>query len=533
MFSQVDIDNAMEKLEFVLLTPLSEYGQRVSIADASKIWETNPDFTFQTVFRLAGNETDIASALEQQGFNAEQIAEVISTGIKMSNFQESQEYVNEVTLYNHMLQPVPVAPTLNIQNPVGTAKSPPTNVMSTKATSILSKITTLEDGKVFDATALKPNGTGGRTIPTPDFKRSKKVGSPNIPIISSDIEHYIMAVSMLPGGPERYAPDIEYVRNKISAPKDANVKLPPLVDYFSSMVTTPPATNPTTLGTTLLKPITKLPKAKPKAKSKRTLSSSDESDESSSDDDSDDSDEDDSDDDSGTDESSDQDDDDDSSEQSDDDGPSLPQQVNKFPPPKFPPLKFPPPIIPGSSVLRTTPVTLTFAPIPKVSGPILPAPRSAKVSPTIVPIAKVPSPVLPAPRAPLHVLPVAKVPSPSISVARVPLPVLSVAKLPFPAVSIAKVASPVVSVAKVPSPIIPLLPVARVPSPAVSVARVPYPTVARVPSPKIPLLPVARVASPSVSVARVPSPKIPVLSATEESENTDRELIIHVGGIDS
>lgn len=86
-----------------------------------------------------------------------------------------------------------------------------------KVEALAGKIAKLSPGKVLDVSGITANGAGTRVVPQPG-PRSKKYRSPNLPIVSSDLDHYITAVRMLPGGETRHAADVEHVRRLFGTP---------------------------------------------------------------------------------------------------------------------------------------------------------------------------------------------------------------------------------------------------------------------------------------------------------------------------
>jgi hypothetical protein len=73
--------------------------------------------------------------------------------------------------------------------------------------SILSKIENLAYGKVLNVSKLQSNGTGARVMQ--QTKGGKYKGTPNLPIVSDNLESYILAINMIPNGFELYSKDID------------------------------------------------------------------------------------------------------------------------------------------------------------------------------------------------------------------------------------------------------------------------------------------------------------------------------------
>lgn len=102
-------------------------------------------------------------------------------------------------------------------------------LLVTKATrnrikSLSGKIAALPPEKVLDVSNLKENGTGIVTRDKPTY-RSKKFGFPGLPIVSSDLDHYILAIEMLPGGKEKYSEEIGYVSKLFIIPNIQSLQI--------------------------------------------------------------------------------------------------------------------------------------------------------------------------------------------------------------------------------------------------------------------------------------------------------------------
>jgi len=236
MIVQDDIDAAVINKNFILLTQLPEYESHVTISDAQNIWMTEPDIVFQAYYRLAGTEPDLSATLYDLGFEEDAIPDIMKDIITHKNYSENKNYSEEMTSYNEFRRSV-VSSNLNVpERKLSTLISElhPESGQATKigtknrgTVSLFERVLNVPEGKVLDVSALTMMGTGARVIFRPDPKRGKKQGSPNFPIVSSDIEHYIMAMKMLPGGPTRYEEDIQYVNAKLTLPRDSIIPEPP------------------------------------------------------------------------------------------------------------------------------------------------------------------------------------------------------------------------------------------------------------------------------------------------------------------
>jgi len=266
------LEDAKNKHQFIMVTPIGL--PRVSIVNAQMLWTRNPDIIFQTGYRIAGTKQDITNTLLPLGVNEADLQNLFDTAITVENYNTSMApvYKEELDAYNTWKRAVlksnissPGAKLFDIMASVNpdillrTQTTTGTKVVKVATTlgikgkgravqPLIDKINNLPQGKVLDVSTLEPDGKGTKAINPP--VRSKKYGSPNIPMVSSDLEHYILAINMLPGGQERYAADIEYVRKLFEQVK-TEIILPP---------TTPVAPGPTFIVPSPTRPILPTPK---------------------------------------------------------------------------------------------------------------------------------------------------------------------------------------------------------------------------------------------------------------------------------
>jgi len=233
------MNNARAKNQFILVSPTG--ASRVFITDAITLWSTDPTIVFQTGYRIAGTPKDIIDVLSQQGIQQEAIGQLLDSAITSDNYsgEFSQIYNDEISLYNNWRRSVVKA---NVDAPgvklfdimvtinpelltrmktdkqaksLGLPTGTTTKTRGKKVVSLLDKINTLPPGKFLDVSHLEPNGTGARTA-DPPTQRSRKYGIPGIPIISADLDHYLLAINMLPGGEVHYASEVAQIRDLFS-----------------------------------------------------------------------------------------------------------------------------------------------------------------------------------------------------------------------------------------------------------------------------------------------------------------------------
>lgn len=266
-------ETAQEKHEFIMVT--KGYTPRVNMTDAHRIWMDNNSVVFQTGYRIAGTAEDITDALLAANVAQEDIVDLLNTSITVDNYSNEMKsvYNEEIALYNAWMRSVlksnadaPGAKLFDVMAAVNpdllhrvksTQEGKTLGVTTGKARgrrmqSLIDKIAKLAPNKVLDVSRLKPDGTGTRSIDPPVTAR--KLGSPNLPIVSSDFEHYLMAINMLPGGQERYAADVEYVRQLFTqTPAKTTAKARPAILGVGTIPTFPITSVPT--PTTVFNPV--------------------------------------------------------------------------------------------------------------------------------------------------------------------------------------------------------------------------------------------------------------------------------------
>ena len=233
--------------QFILVTPAGS--SRVNITDARTLWAVDPTILFQTGYRIAGTPANITAVLLPLGITQEDIGQLINTAIASDNYsgQLAPIYNEELSNYNAWnrsvikanmdslgakLFDVMVAVNPEVAIKVKTAKQAKTigltgvtkakpRIKTTK--SLFDVISQLPPEKVLDVSGIDANGVGYRKV-NPPTQRSRKYGSPNLPVISSDLEHYLMAIRLLPGGEQQYAADVAYMTQLFNQLKTA--KLP-------------------------------------------------------------------------------------------------------------------------------------------------------------------------------------------------------------------------------------------------------------------------------------------------------------------
>ena len=221
---------------------LSSY---VSLEDASRLWLLQPQVLFHPKFRIAGTPDDVRASLTAAGYDEVTVDSVINGGITGNNYQTDmrEAYINELTSYRswyrsalHTQMNIVGARLFDVilaVNPeaakrvrtkeqaraMGVAQA----ITSKRTVSLQTRIDNLQPGKVLDVSKLQPNGTGARSV---NAGIARRYGSPLLPIVSADLDHYIMAVNMLPGGAQRYEQAVEDVRQQLGVPAGGMIPIP-------------------------------------------------------------------------------------------------------------------------------------------------------------------------------------------------------------------------------------------------------------------------------------------------------------------
>jgi hypothetical protein len=271
------MEDAKAKHQFIMVTNVGL--SRVYIIDVHRLWMINPRIVFQTGYRIAGTPEDIRSVLIVQGITDEDIQALIESSITTDNYTNTMSpiYNDEIRVYDTWKR---AAIKSNVESPgfklfdimaavnpevlqkIRLTKQEPAQTATGRGKgrgvkSLVEKLAALPAGKVLDVSSLDQSGAGTRAIDPPT--RAKKFGSPNLPLVSSDIDHYVLAISMLPGGQEKYAADIQYVRNLFAQGRGtgAILTLPGQLPILPP--TLPPPTVPTQLpqGQTPVPPVTR------------------------------------------------------------------------------------------------------------------------------------------------------------------------------------------------------------------------------------------------------------------------------------
>lgn len=205
--------------QFIYVAP--DHLRRISINEAKNFWESSPETIFHTGYRIAGLPSLVSNELLNHNVSIETIGEIYNTSLYYDNFFSNPDYFTELDRYQKLQQSkiktnisssgLNLTQLIVLANPERLSiKKKELRSRSPKTVSIIDKIINLPDNKVLDVSNITPSGTGARTI-APPSGRSKKYGSHNLKIVSSNFDSYLLAVDLIPDGRIIYDDDIKYV----------------------------------------------------------------------------------------------------------------------------------------------------------------------------------------------------------------------------------------------------------------------------------------------------------------------------------
>lgn len=194
------------------------------ISQAYNLWMNDPTLIFIPSYRLAGKKEDIMKALNIASF-----PELPIITFENYNNTMAQTYSADLTNYNNWkramvnrqngsygirmmdilvkINPSLISGVKNVKNlkemGVSVAVKPRNRV--NKGLEV--RLRALEAGKILDVSNLEIDGTGARAMVMPKT-RTTKFMYPSLPMASNNIDKYVLALSMLPGGLQYYMDEI-------------------------------------------------------------------------------------------------------------------------------------------------------------------------------------------------------------------------------------------------------------------------------------------------------------------------------------
>lgn len=243
------------KHQFIMYIDQSE--TLVTLKEATKLWVDTPDLIFLLDYRLAGFIDQLREFLLVHNINENDIQNAFYRMITLENYRTTmeKEYQDELealnlwmrsALYANMTSPgnklfdimKALNPEINEIIPQTSKERYQTIVKSLRKPArspkldLSGKLSKLAEGMVLDVSGLKPDGTGVKTIKMPS--RPGKYGTASLAIVSSDFDHYLLAIQMLPDGERIYSDDLVYMANLFGVPytpfgREAQVEQAPKV----------------------------------------------------------------------------------------------------------------------------------------------------------------------------------------------------------------------------------------------------------------------------------------------------------------
>lgn len=238
-------NEARNKFQFIPVS--SSVIDMVDIVDAQNLWIKYPLLSFNIYYRIFGFEQDMNNFLISLGISNDEIQKVLNTSFNFNNYnsthsyffkQELEQYRNyrrntlfsNINEYGTKLHDLTVlVKSGNFRGKGVSNYNPPSPQINNKLTE---KMKTLASDKVIDVSNIKQDGSGSRIVNI----SSKKMRTANLPFVSDNIEHYVIAINLLPGGQEKYINDINMMiqllsgirvegKNYQDVPADPNNKL--------------------------------------------------------------------------------------------------------------------------------------------------------------------------------------------------------------------------------------------------------------------------------------------------------------------
>lgn len=152
----------------------------------------HPDYISVPEYHITGTPVDISTTLTNLGLDINQVQTILN---RYSNQYSEEKIVSPEALEKLRQYPFEFKPYLN-----------------TRVKPLIDKIKALPYGEVIDVSNINIDGTRTHAINIPP-QGSKKISISGIPIVSDNFVGFYMAFSMLPGGKENYANELEALRN--------------------------------------------------------------------------------------------------------------------------------------------------------------------------------------------------------------------------------------------------------------------------------------------------------------------------------
>lgn len=237
IWNEENMQDASNKWQFIVVTP-SLGLIRTNITDIQAIWSVYPEVVVHTGARILGFYDDVVKAFVDGGISEDEAIESMEAVIKSDNFDSTGEeyYESELGNYNlwkaqtiennaaentsslqdllillnpHLLQKKPIA-AAKTRAPVKgrtttTKKTVSPGKVGRGVTPLQEKINALEDGKLLNVSKITEKGTLTSIQARPGTTRLFIPSDERLPLITNNLEHFLIAVDLLEGGRDEYA----------------------------------------------------------------------------------------------------------------------------------------------------------------------------------------------------------------------------------------------------------------------------------------------------------------------------------------
>ena len=233
--------SVVEKLKWNSQFIMIENNIVVSIRDIHDIWLYDKNKLFNLLYRYAGTKQDMYNILSRYVDN---IDDVIDNSLTYENYNNKmlEIYNNELSNYDRWKRATNkfnidmggynIKDLIDIYKPKDELDKKHRYTELLKPRKFLNKrIEKLAIGKVLDVSIIDGYGSNVKTINFPTImNKTLKFGSPNLPIVSSNIDSYITAIGLIINGKKLYKNDIEYVEKLFNDNKPVNYVYNPIIN---------------------------------------------------------------------------------------------------------------------------------------------------------------------------------------------------------------------------------------------------------------------------------------------------------------
>lgn len=254
MWSISAAHDALARHQFIKISSVDP-AVMITIQDVPNLWGEDFTFVIHTKYRIAGPAALVKDTLSQL-FPTEQVEAVMESMITRDNYTtsmaefyklEQDEFTTwnrNITVYQsnipgqmnlfNLARQINPAVALEVVGKVEKKKG-------ASKRSLAERLAKLGPGRILDVSDLQEDGTGGKSIAIPKSTGFKFYVA-GMPLISNDLDHYLRALSQLPGGYSSHLGEIE-VLNRHNAALAAMQGIQP-ISLFSVLNLPEPSPQP-------------------------------------------------------------------------------------------------------------------------------------------------------------------------------------------------------------------------------------------------------------------------------------------------